>query len=138
MIPSISMPSVSSDKATPIITMDTATSRGNTPRIPNTEAESKEYITLVNCTAKLVIALRSDTAILHFLDKGFIKPNIYEDVSNPKSMLSASEKAGLLVSGIKDKVELNPKNYHKFVDHLRRDRRMYRDIVEILDDEYYS
>ncbi len=101
MTPSISMPSVSSDKATP---MDTAASRGNTP-IPNKEAESKEYITLVNCTAKLVIALRSDTAILHFLDKeGFIKPNIYEDVSNPKSMLSASEKAGLLVTGIKDKV----------------------------------
>ncbi len=37
-----------------------------------------------------------------------------------------------------DKVELNPKNYHKFVDHLRRDRRMYRDIMEILDDKYYS
>ncbi len=53
-------------------------------------------------------------------------------------MLSASEKAGLLVTGIKDKVELNPKNYHKFVDHLRRYRRMYRDIVEIFDDEYYS
>ncbi len=35
-------------------------------------------------------------------------------------------------------LELNPKNYHKFVDHLCRDRRMYRDIVEILDDEYYS
>ncbi len=135
MTPSISMPSVSSDKTTPIITMDTAASRGNTP-IPNEEAELKEYITLVNCTAKLVIALRSDTAILHYLDKeGFIKPNIYEDVNNPKSMLSASEKAGLLVTGIKD---INPKNYHKFVDHLRQNRRMYRDIMEILDDEYYS
>ncbi len=42
MTPSISMPSVSSDKDTPIITMDTAASRGNTPRIPNTEAELKK------------------------------------------------------------------------------------------------
>ncbi len=98
MTPSISMPSVSSDKATPIITMVTAASRGNTP-LPNKEAESKEYITIVNCTAKLVIALRSDASILHYLDReGFIKPNIYEDVNNPKSLLSASEKAGLLVS----------------------------------------
>ena len=138
MTPSISMPSVSSDKATPIITMVTAASRGNTP-LPNKEAESKEYITIVNCTAKLVIALRSDASILHYLDReGFIKPNIYEDVNNPKSLLSASEKAGLLVTGIKDKVELNPKKYHKFVDHLRQNMRMYDDIVEILDNEYNS
>ncbi len=35
----------------------------------------------------------------------------------------SSEKAGLLVTGIKDKVKLNLKNYHKFVDHLRRDKK---------------
>ncbi len=124
--------------ATPIITMDTAASRVNTP-IPNEEAESKEYITLVNCTAKLVIALRSDDSILHFLDReGFIKPNIYNRIKDPISLLSDSDKSGLLVTGIKDKVELNPKNYDKFVNHLRQNRRMYKDIVEILDDEYYS
>ncbi len=39
MTPSISMPSVSSHTATPIITMDTAASRGNTP-LPNKEAET--------------------------------------------------------------------------------------------------
>ncbi len=32
--------------------------------------------------------------------------------------LCTSEKAGLLVTGIKDKVKLDPKKYHKFVDHL--------------------
>ncbi len=96
-----------------------------------------EYITIVNCTAKLVIALRSDTSILHYLDReGFIKPNIYEDVSNSKSLLSASQKAGLLVAGIKDKVELNPKNYHKLMRHFHQDRRMYGDIADILDHEY--
>ncbi len=96
-----------------------------------------EYITLVNCTAKLVIALRSDTSILHYLNReGFVKPNIYEDVNNPKSTLSASEKAGLLVTGIKDKVELNPKNYHKLMRHFHQDRRLYGDIADILDEEY--
>ncbi len=53
-------------------------------------------------------------------------------------MLFEDEKAGLLVTGIKDKVELNPKNYHKFVEHLRQNRRLYRDIMEILNDECYS
>ena len=120
--------------STPIITMDTAASHVNKP-IP---AESKEYITLVNCTAKLIIALCSDDSIIHFLDQeGFIKPKIYNRVKDPISLLSDDDKSGLLVTGIKDKVELNPKNYHKFVDHLRQNMRMYRDIVEILDDEYH-
>ncbi len=53
-------------------------------------------------------------------------------------MLFEDEKAGLLVTGIKDNGELKSKNYHKFVDQLRQNRRLYRDIMEILDDEYYS
>ncbi len=96
-----------------------------------------EYKTLLQCTKKLEIALKSDRNILNFLNlEGFIKPSIYEDVNNPKSLLSASEKAGLLVTGIKDKVELNPKNYHKLMRHFHQDRRMYGDIADILDEEY--
>ncbi len=122
-------------KAIPTVTMDT----DMTTPIPTKEAKSKEYITLVNCTAKLVIALCSDDEILHYLNsKGFIKPKIYKEINNPKSMLSEDEKAGLLVTGIKNKVELNPKNYHKFVDHLRQNMILYGDILEILDAEYNS
>ena len=107
--------------------------------ISKKEAESKEYITIVNCTSKLNIALRSDDEIVHFLDReGFIKHKIYNRIKDPISLLSDDDKAGLLVTGIKDKVELNPKNYHTFVDYLRQNRRMYRDIVDILDDEYYT
>ncbi len=97
-----------------------------------------EYNTLVNCTTKLVIALHSDNLILNYLNReGFVKPNNYEEVNNPRSMLSPSEKAGLLVTGIKDKVELNPQNYHKLMRHFRVDRRMYGDIADILDKEYH-
>ncbi len=111
----------------PTVTMDTT-------HIPNKEAELK---TLVNCTAELVIALCSDDEILHYLDReGFIKPKIYKDVNNPKSMLSKDEKAGLLVTGIKNKVRLNPKNYHKLMRHFHQDRRIYGDIADILDAEY--
>ncbi len=96
-----------------------------------------EYKTILQCTEELEIALESDKAILNFLDReGFIKPNIYEDVNNPKSLLSASEKAGLLVTGIKNKVKLNSKNYHKLMRHFHQDRRMYGDIADILDEEY--
>ncbi len=98
-----------------------------------------EYKTILQCTEKLEIALESDRAILNFLDReGFIKPNIYEDVNNPDSSLSASEKAGLLVTGIKNKVRLNPKNYHKLMRHFHQDRRLYGDIADILDEEYHK
>ncbi len=129
MHPSVAIPS---DKAIPTVTMDTAVA---TP-IPNKEAESK---TLVNCTAELVIALSSDDEVLHYLDReGFIKPKIYKDVNNPKSLLSEDEKAGLLVTGIKNKVKLNPRNYHKLMRHFHQDRRMYGDIADILDEEYHK
>ena len=98
------------------------------------EAES---ITLLKCTAKLIIALSSDDEILHFLDRErFIKPKIYKDVNNPKSLLSDDDKAGLLVTGIKDKVKLNPKNYHKLMRYFRGDSGMYGDIADILEEEY--
>ncbi len=66
-----------------------------------------------------------------------MKPSVYEDVNNPKSLLSASEKAGLLVTGIKNKVKLNPKNYHKLLEYFHKDQRMYGDIADILDKEYH-
>ncbi len=43
---------ISSNETMPTITMEAAIA---TP-IPSKESESKEYITIVNCTAKLVIA----------------------------------------------------------------------------------
>ena len=76
---------IPTDKATPTITMDTVSSQVNT-LIPNKEAESKEYTTLVHCTAKLIIALCSDDSIVHFLNQeGFIKHQIYNRINNPIS-----------------------------------------------------
>ncbi len=96
-----------------------------------------EYKTILRCIEELELALKSDGDILNFLDgEGFIKPNVYDKVKNPISLLSDAEKAGLLVTGIKDKVKLNPKNYHKLMRHFHQDRRMYGDIADILDEEY--
>ncbi len=97
-----------------------------------------EYKTILRCIEELELALKSDGDILNFLDReGFIKePNVYDKVKNPISLLSDAEKAGLLVTGIKDKVKLNPKNYHKLMRHFHHDRRLYGDIADILDKEY--
>ncbi len=82
---------------------------------------------------KLEIAFTGDRDILHFLEQeGY---NIPDDVSNPKSMLSDQERAGFVVTAIKDKVSLNSRNYQKLLDHFHdNDReRVYGDIITILE-----
>ena len=98
------------------------------------EFESNEYATLDSCSDKLEIALTGDRGILHFLkQEGY---NIPDDVSNPKSMLSSQEKAGLVVTAIKNKVSLNSRNYQKLLDHFHSNERVYGDIITILEQAY--
>ena len=100
-------------------------------------AESREYTTLVKHSEKLEIALSSHTDILHFLNKeGFITDNVYYEVCDPKSMISPAEKSCKVVNAIRNKVKLNPQNYHKLLHHFRQDRRSYGDIADILDNEF--
>ena len=102
-------------------------------------AESKEYAIITKCSWKLEIALKSDRDIVLFLlQQGFITQEHYDEVSNPKSNLTEAEKVSMLVTAIRNRVELNPRNYYKMVDHLRQNRIRYGDIVEILDQEYHG
>ena len=83
--------------------------------------ESKEYSTIVKCSRKLEIALKYDRNIAQFLlQQGFIIQERYDEVINPKSNLTDADKASMLVTAIRDRVELNPRNYHKVVNHLRQ------------------
>ena len=101
--------------------------------------ESKEYSTIVKCRRKLEIALESDRDIAQFLlQQGFITQERYDEVINPKSNLTDADKASMLVTAIRNRVELNPRNYHKVVDHLRQNIIRYGDIVEILDQQYHQ
>ncbi len=99
------------------------------------EFESNEYATLVSCTDRLEIAFTGDRDILHFLEQeGY---NIPDDVSNPKSMLwTDRERAGLVVTAIKNKVSLNSRNYQKLLDHFHSNERVYGDIITILEQAY--
>ena len=100
-------------------------------------ADSREYANLVKHSEKLEIALSSDTNILHFLNKeGFINDNVYDEARDPKSTMSPAEKSYKVVNAIRNKVKLNPQNYHKLLHHFRQDRRSYGDIADILDNEF--
>ena len=101
--------------------------------------ESKEYCTIIKCTRKLEIALKSDRNIAQFLlQQGFITQERYNEVINPKSNLTDADKASMLVTAIRDRVELNTRNYRKLVDHLRQNIIRYGDIIEILDQEFHQ
>ncbi len=96
--------------------------------------ESNEFATLVSCTGELERALTGDREILHFLQhEGY---NLSDDVSNPKSLLSAQDKAGLVVAAIRNKVSLSSRNYQKLLDHFHCNERVYGDIIAILDQTY--
>ena len=101
------------------------------------ELKSVESITLINCTEKLETALSSgNRSIVHFMNaKGLISNEVHSEVTNPEPRLSATVKAGLLVSELKKKVKLNPQNFQVFLDYVRQDK-YHSDIAEILDREH--
>ena len=100
-------------------------------------AESKEYSTIVKCSRKLEIALKSDRAIAQFLrEQGLLTTDDYDVINSPTSRLSPAEKSSILVAAIRDRVELHPRNYHIVVNYMHQNSTRYRDINEILDKEY--
>ncbi len=110
----------------------------STPTIFLYSIESREYRTVVSCTKQLETALfRSDRAIVHFLNQeGFISQEVHDEVLNPKSMWTDHQKAGELVTGIRNKVELSAQDYHTLLNHLHQSGKHYKGIVGILEKEY--
>ena len=100
-------------------------------------AESKEYSTVVKCSRKLEIVLKSDRNIAQFLhEQRLLTTDDYDAVNSPTSRLSPAEKSSILVAAIRDRIELHPRNYHVVVNYMHQHSTRYRDIIEILDKEY--
>ncbi len=101
------------------------------------EVKSFEYRTVVSCTKQLETALlRSDRDIVHFLhQEGFITQEVHDEVLNPR-LLNEHQKAGELVTGIRNKVKLSAQDYHTLLNHLRQSGKHYKGIVSILEREY--
>ena len=101
-------------------------------------AESKEFLTVKHCSSALNTALRSiDADTVFFLNnEGFISNSMCNQVLNPTAILSKEQKAILLVTSIRDRIEGSAQEYHKLVGHLSQNRRQYGSIVDNLNIEY--
>ena len=96
-------------------------------------AASLEYRTLVACTQDLELALGSDRDLVHELHQGGFVKDDYDNIIDPKSSLSAKQKAGYLVVGIKNKVFVRRESYLDFISILEKQpNHFYDDIIETL------
>ena len=90
-----------------------------------------------NCSGPLETALKGDRDVVYYLNKeGFISDDMCDQVLNPRSLWTADEKAGQLVTKIRDRVKLSAQEYHKLVGHLSQNMRQYGSIVDTLNTEY--
>lgn len=103
-------------------------------------SQTMESRTIKKCTGQLVTALKQDIKeSSHYLFKeGFISEDLYEEVLNPKSMMSDADKATKLMLQIRNCVDLESSKYHKLVNHWRQDKGLHDGIVQILDSEYFG
>ena len=101
-------------------------------------AESKEFLTVKHCSSALNTALRSiDADTVFFLNnEGFISNSLCDQVLDPTTILSKEQKAILLVTSIRNRIEVSAQEYHKLVGHLSQNRRQYGSIVDTLNTEY--
>lgn len=101
------------------------------------EKESVEYLTVLKCMGKLELTFKGDRDLARFLlQEGFISNDTYDDVLNSRSNLTEVQRAGKLLGGLMVSIKMNHQKYHKFVDCLRGNPRIYADIVYILDKEF--
>lgn len=97
---------------------------------------SAELMTLEKKTPALVIALkRPEGEVVHFLQQeGFFSEKVYKNIV--ASQGDEEDKAGELVSLIKDRVKLDSTSYHTFVRQLELYGNRFQPILKILGEEY--
>ena len=102
----------------------------------NKDESSKEYLTLVQCTPDLRLAVRSHLLSLgaSLIAKHVITPNQEEELRNDHN--SIGSRAANLIKLVQDKVRQDPKYYRIFIDVLGEDLSQNRGILEILQNTY--
>lgn len=95
-----------------------------------------ELQTLVKYTRKLELVFQSDRAVLlHLLQEDVISQNFFDEVDDPKSMLSPAQKAAKIVTELKRLVSLDPEVYHLLLNYLKQHKK-YKAVVKNLNEEY--
>ena len=102
---------------------------------------SLEYITIHKCVNQLESVL-SESDIKGFarclFDTKFITEKVYKEVLEPKRSYTQADQAAKLMLQVTRKVEDEPSNYYKLINHLRQNKEKYIDIVAVLDAEYFG
>ena len=103
------------------------------------EPESKEYQTIIKSMIKLSQYFKKDlrSFALFFIQNDFISQSDYDEVLNPKSVLTNDQKAEKLLLGLRNEVEMESAKYHQFTNQLRKNPK-YGNIVELLDKTFQS
>ncbi len=98
---------------------------------------SREYQALVRCAVQFATVLHSDGDIPYYLlTNEFLTKESYDKVIGPKSTLFEYDKACVLVSDIRRRVEHYPTDFHKLVGYLKGKGGRYRNIVKLLEETY--
>ncbi len=84
----------------------------------------------------LATALHSDGNIPHRWIPESVTKEIYDNVIDPRSRLSASEKACDIISGIRRRVDQSPTDFHKLKGYLRENKTRNQHILKLLEETY--
>ena len=101
-------------------------------------SNTPEFHTLLGCTSDLSRAVKPNILPLsnELLSEGFISQENHDRLNN--QMHDATLRAAQMVSLVRTKVQLNPANFHKFVNILLAHAKHHREILGILEDKYRS
>lgn len=105
---------------------------------PQSPFDSIELRTVQKCIPVLESALIGlERNFVHFLHaEGFLSDNVHDEILNPRSMLSESDKTGEVVRQIVRRVKLDPQCYHTLLYSFKSRGNIYRPIVNKMEFEF--
>ena len=95
-----------------------------------------EYRTIVQCTPELTAAVKDDLTSLsgELLAAGLIAEDNAANLGN--QFIDKAQRAARLLEYVRNRVSLDPDNYHSFVRLLEKRRDDHKDILKILDEKF--
>ncbi len=98
--------------------------------------ETPEYEAIRSNANDIEMALTDNCGLVieELNTAGLSKYDTYDLVKNPRSNLTPREKAGCVLTSVRDKVSLHPRHYHTFMGILRKNPLYFQDILEKLEE----
>ena len=95
-----------------------------------------EYRTIIQCTPELTAAVKDDLTSLsgELLAAGLIAEDNAANLRN--QFIGKAERAARLVEYVRNRVSLDPGNYHSFIQVLEKRKDDHKNILRILDEKF--